>query len=59
VEDAHRAGLLVHPWTFRSDPVFLAPDYEGDAAREVEHFLELGVDGLFCDFPDVVERRTL
>ncbi len=58
VEDAHRAGLLVHPWTFRSDPVFLAPDYEGDAAREVEQFLELGVDGLFCDFPDVVERRT-
>ncbi len=58
VEDAHRAGLLVHPWTFRSDPVFLAPDYEGDAAREVEQFLELGVDGLFSDFPDVVKRRT-
>ena len=54
VEDAHRAGLLVHPWTFRSDPVFLAPDYEGDAAREVEQFVELGVDGLFCDFPDVI-----
>jgi glycerophosphoryl diester phosphodiesterase len=58
VEDAHRAGLLVHPWTFRSDPVFLAPDYEGDAAREVEQFLELGVDGLFCDFPDLVRREV-
>jgi glycerophosphoryl diester phosphodiesterase len=57
VEDAHRAGLLVHPWTFRSDPVFLAPDYEGDAAREVEQFVELGVDGLFCDFPDVAGLR--
>lgn len=56
VEDAHRAGLLVHPWTFRSDPVFLAPDYEGDAAREVEQFVELGVDGLFSDFPDVARR---
>jgi glycerophosphoryl diester phosphodiesterase len=54
VEDAHRAGLLVHPWTFRSDPVFLAPDYEGDAVREIEQFLSLGVDGLFTDFPDLV-----
>ncbi|MFL6202096.1 MAG: glycerophosphodiester phosphodiesterase [Thermoanaerobaculia bacterium] len=57
VEEAHRAGLLVHPWTFRSDPVFLAPDYEGNAVREIEQFLELGVDGLFCDFPDVVRRE--
>jgi len=57
VEDAHRAGLLVHPWTFRSDPVFLAPDYEGNAAREVEQFLDLGVDGLFCDFPDLAVAR--
>ncbi len=57
VEDAHRAGLLVHPWTFRSDPVFLAPDYEGDAAREIEQFLSLGVDGLFTDFPDLARRE--
>jgi glycerophosphoryl diester phosphodiesterase len=57
VEDAHRAGLLVHPWTFRSDPAFLAPDYEGDAVREVEQFLEMGVDGLFSDFPDLVRRE--
>ena len=27
VADAHRAGLLVHPYTFRSEPRFLAPDY--------------------------------
>ncbi|HVG09793.1 MAG TPA: glycerophosphodiester phosphodiesterase [Thermoanaerobaculia bacterium] len=56
VEDAHRAGLLVHPWTFRSDPVFLAPDYEGDAVREIEQFLSLEVDGLFTDFPDLIAR---
>ncbi|HET9228353.1 MAG TPA: glycerophosphodiester phosphodiesterase [Thermoanaerobaculia bacterium] len=54
VEDAHRAGLQVHPWTFRSDAVFLAPDYEGDPVREIDQFLSLGVDGLFTDFPDVV-----
>lgn len=53
VDDAHRAGLQVHPWTFRSDPVFLAPDYEGEAVREIDQFLALGVDGLFTDFPDL------
>jgi glycerophosphoryl diester phosphodiesterase len=52
VDDAHRAGLLVHPWTFRSEPRFLAPDYEGDPGREYEQFFALGVDGLFSDFPD-------
>lgn len=59
VGDAHRAGLQVHPWTFRSDAVFLAPDYEGDPVREIDQFLSLGVDGLFTDFPDLaVSRRT-
>lgn len=56
VADAHAAGLRVHAWTFRSEPVFLAPDYEGDPEREIEQFLALGVDGLFCDFPDVGVR---
>ena len=56
VEDAHRAGLAVHPWTFRSDPQFLAPEYEGRPEREIEQFLALGVDGLFSDFPDIAAR---
>ena len=56
VEDAHRAGLLVHPWAFRSDPPFLAPEYEGDPGREYEQFLDLGVDGFFSDFPDTCRR---
>ena len=53
VEDAHRAGLQVHPWTFRSDPEFLAPEYEGRPEREYEQFYSLGVDGVFSDFPEV------
>jgi glycerophosphoryl diester phosphodiesterase len=61
VEDAHRAGLLVHPWTFRSDGSFLAPEYAGDPEREYEQFFALGVDGLFSDFSDTAvgarERR--
>jgi glycerophosphoryl diester phosphodiesterase len=56
VEDAHRAGLLVHPWTFRSDPQFLAPEYSGRPELEIEQFYGLGVDGVFCDFPEVAVR---
>lgn len=58
VEDAHRAGLVVHPWTFRSDGPFLAPDYEDDPEREYEQLLGLGVDGLFSDFPDLARRMA-
>ena len=56
VDDAHRAGLLVHPWTFRSEERFLSPDYEGKPGREYEQFFALGVDGVFSDFPDVALR---
>jgi glycerophosphoryl diester phosphodiesterase len=56
VADAHAARLLVHPWTFRGDGSFLAPEYEGDPAREYDRFFALGVDGLFSDFPDAAVR---
>jgi len=59
VEDAHRAGLMVHPWTFRSDSPFLAPEYGGDPGREYAQFFALGVDGLFTDFPDDALRARL
>jgi glycerophosphoryl diester phosphodiesterase len=58
VEDAHRAGLVVHPWTLRSDGPFLAPDYEGDPEREYKQLLGLGVDGLFSDFPDLARQAV-
>ncbi len=60
VDDAHAAGLLVHPYTFRNEDVFLAPDYNGNPELEYEQFFSLGVDGLFTDFPgtafDVANR---
>ena len=66
VQRAHRAGLLVHPYTFRNENEFLPlelrsgpvlSDY-GDAFGEYEQFYELGVDGLFSDNPDTaVEAR--
>jgi glycerophosphoryl diester phosphodiesterase len=52
IADAHAAGLLVHPYTFRSEPQYLAKDYGGDPVKEYQQFFELGVDGLFSDFPD-------
>lgn len=59
VFDAHRAGLLVHPWTFRNESQFLPselrresdPATHGDAIAECRMFYDLGVDGLFSDFP--------
>jgi glycerophosphoryl diester phosphodiesterase len=53
VADAHAAGLLVHVWTLRSEPAFLSPSYGGDPVKEYRQFAELGVDGIFGDFPDV------
>lgn len=52
VADAHAAGLLVHPYTFRGEAQYLAKDYGGDPAKEYQQFFALGVDGLFSDFPD-------
>jgi len=51
VADAHKAGLVVHPYTFRDD-VPLARDYTRDPAQEYRQLFALGVDGLFTDFPD-------
>ncbi|SDQ12845.1 glycerophosphodiester phosphodiesterase [Quadrisphaera sp. DSM 44207] len=68
VDDAHAAGLLVHPYTFRNENTFLpaelqegpAPDDYGRALDEQRLFWELGVDGLFTDNPDTgVESRRL
>jgi glycerophosphoryl diester phosphodiesterase len=66
VGDAHRAGLLVHPWTFRRENAFLPEDLRrgdpadpaylrgvGDLPAELRQFHQLGVDGLFTDNPDL------
>ena len=59
IRRAHRRGLVVHTWTFRSEPHRLAYDYRGNPLREYLQFYRLGIDGVFSDFPDhaVFARR--
>jgi glycerophosphoryl diester phosphodiesterase len=70
VDDAHAAGLLVHPYTFRNENAFLppalqdpgeAPDDYGRALEEHRAFWDAGIDGMFTDNPDtgVVSRELL
>lgn len=55
VADAHRAGLLVHPYTFRDEEQFLALGYQSPE-DEYRAFRCLGVDGFFTDSPDTARR---
>ncbi len=52
IDDAHKAGLFVHAFTFRNEARRLALDYQGDPVAEYLQFFRLGLDGLFSDFGD-------
>lgn len=52
ITDAHAAGLVVHSYTFRDEEKYLTIDYSGDPIAEYKQFYNLGVDGVFSDFPD-------
>ncbi|MEN9865053.1 MAG: hypothetical protein RL748_643 [Pseudomonadota bacterium] len=63
VRDAHAAGLLLHPYTFRPENPFLPANLRqgdaasltqrGDLAAEITLFLQAGVDGVFTDDPAI------
>ena len=52
IADAHKAGLMVHAYTFRNEKRRLAFDYKGDPQAEYLQYFRLGIDGLFSDFTD-------
>lgn len=52
VARAHKHGLAVVPFTFRSDGNYLTASEQGDPMREYEVYFKLGIDGLFSDFSD-------
>jgi glycerophosphoryl diester phosphodiesterase len=57
VQNAHKAGLKVHPYTFRVENSFLPLEFRsstdptglGDLAGEITAFLNTGIDGFFTD----------
>lgn len=54
--EAHQAGLLVHPYTFRREPQTL-PTYIKNFEHLLHIFLnEVKVDAVFTDFPDIVVK---
>ncbi|OLB80669.1 MAG: glycerophosphodiester phosphodiesterase [Actinobacteria bacterium 13_2_20CM_2_71_6] len=61
VRDAHAAGLVLHPYTFRAENTFLPtelrvgtdPTGYGKAIDEQVTFLRAGIDGLFTDQADI------
>lgn len=60
VKNAHAAGLLVHPWTFRAENHFLPqarrstddPTDFGDLVGMLHRYLDAGIDGFFTDHVD-------
>jgi len=64
VSEAHRAGLAVFCWTLRAENAFLpehlrrgeVPGALGDALGEARQLLDLGVDGLITDSPDLAAK---
>ncbi|MEV4221910.1 glycerophosphodiester phosphodiesterase [Nonomuraea sp. ATR24] len=60
VSDAHRAGLKIGVYTFRSENQYLpgplrrgqVPTDHGDALAEYRAHLDLGVDAFVTDYPD-------
>jgi len=62
IRNAHNAGLVVHPYTFRPENTFLPPSLRSGAdntrnvsgsIQEIQAFLRAGVDGFFTDDPAV------
>jgi glycerophosphoryl diester phosphodiesterase len=52
--EARRAGLALHPYTFRRDEL---PSYATSLDELLSLFIaQVGIDGLFCDQPDVAVR---
>ena len=65
VDDAHAAGLQVHPYTLRDEERFLTLNEDGTPQtpeQEFQQLVEIGVDGFFTDFArtgdPVVDKLT-
>ena len=50
IADAHKAGLIVHSFTFRNEKKYLAGVFKGDPVAEYLAYFRAGIDGVFSDF---------
>ena len=53
IDDAHAAGLQVHPYTLRDEERFLTLNPDGSPQtpeQEFQQLIDIGVDGFFTDF---------
>lgn len=48
--------MKVHAYTFRNEHRHLRWDYGQDPYDEYQTFVDMGVDGLFTDFPKSLSR---
>ena len=66
MRNAHKAGLLVHPYTFRRENAFLPLELRssadlnqpGNLTGEIAMYLKAGVDGFFTDNPDLGRKAV-
>jgi glycerophosphoryl diester phosphodiesterase len=69
IPEAHQQGLHVHVWTLRNENYFLPPDLRvghpgqeefprqwGNAVQEYHRYVDLGIDGVFTDFPGTARQ---
>lgn len=59
IDKIHALGMKVYAYTFRNEHQFLKWDYQADPNEEYDHFLRLGLDGYFTDFPGTLHRFFL
>ena len=61
IRDAHKLGLVVHPYTFRNEAKHLAANFMERPAEEYRLFFAAGVDGVFTDYADtaLATRRLM
>ncbi|GCB51011.1 glycerophosphodiester phosphodiesterase [Streptomyces sp. NL15-2K] len=60
VADAHKVGLVLHPWTMRNENPFLPANFRkgtdadayGDVFGAYRAYFATGIDGVFTDQPD-------
>ncbi|AKN73378.1 glycerophosphodiester phosphodiesterase [Streptomyces sp. PBH53] len=60
VSDAHKVGLILHPYTLRNENPFLPAEYRkggaadayGDVFGAYKTYFATGIDGVFTDNPD-------